>query len=106
MASVKSQSFSRHKGKEVSSDPPAVPDVGEEAEYSESEHSVGEEAHRNLTMNAPLINPWYEVHPHFPKVPGDYVLSPLGRVWLALCRRNPDVSWAPLASLIPDLAIR
>ena len=47
MAPVKSQSFSRHKGKEVSSDPPAVPDVGEEAEYFESEHSVGEEAHRN-----------------------------------------------------------
>ena len=29
-----------------------------------------------------------------------------GRVWLALGRWNPNVSWAPLASSIPDLAIR
>ena len=29
-----------------------------------------------------------------------------GHVWLALSQRNPDVSWAPLASSIPDLAIR
>ena len=27
-------------------------------------------------------------------------------MWLALGWRNPDVSWAPLASSIPDLAIR
>ena len=31
---------------------------------------------------------------------------PPGCVWLALYRRNPDVSWAPLASSIPDLIIR
>ena len=31
---------------------------------------------------------------------------PSSRVWLALSRRNPDVSWAPLASSIPDLVIR
>ena len=55
---------------------------------------------------APLINPWYEVHPHFLKVPGDYKPPLPGRVWLALVWRNPDVSWAPLASSIPDLTIR
>ena len=26
-------------------------------------------------------------------------------MWLALCHRNTDISWAPLASLIPDLVI-
>ena len=31
---------------------------------------------------------------------------PPGRVWLALCRRNPDASWALLAFSIPDLIIR
>ena len=52
-----------------------------------------------------MIDPWYEVHPHFPKVPGDYAPPLSGRVWRAFGRRNPDVSWAPLASSIPDLAI-
>ena len=32
--------------------------------------------------------------------------SPLGHVWLALCHRNTEASWAPLASSIPDLVIR
>ena len=53
----------------------------------------------------PLIDPCYEVNPHFPKVPSDYAPL-LSRVWLALVWRNLDVSWAPLASSIPDLAIR
>ena len=93
MVPVKSQGSSRRKGKEVASDPPAVPDVGEEAEYSESEHSIGEKTQRNLDSEcAPLIDPWYEVHPHFPKIPGDYAPPPPGRVWLAHCQRNPDVS--------------
>ena len=104
---VKCQGSSRCKGKEVVSDPPAVPDVGEEVEYSESEHSVEEETQRNPDSEcAPLIDPCYDVHPHFPKISGDYSLPPPGRVWLALCRRNPDVSWAPLASSIPNLVIR
>ena len=55
---------------------------------------------------APLIYPWYDIHPHFPNIPGDYMPPPLGRVWLTLCRRNTDISWAPLASSIPDLVIR
>ena len=106
MAPVKSQGSSRRKGKEVASDPPAVPDEGEEVEYSMLEHSVGEEAQHDPDNEcASLIDPWYEVHPHFLKVPGDYVLSPPGRVWLALVLRNLDVSWVPLASSIPDLAI-
>ena len=86
MAPVKSQGFSRCKGKEVASDPLAIPDVGEEAEYSVSEHSVGEEAQCNPDSEcAPLIDPWYKVHLHFPKVPGDYAPPPPGHVWLALC---------------------
>ena len=103
---MKSQGSSRHKGKEIGSNPPAVPDVGEEAEYSESKHSAEEETQHDPNSEcAPLIDPWYEVHPHFPKIPDDYV-SPPGGIWLALGQRNPDVSWAPLASSIPDLAIR
>ena len=108
MALVKSQGSSRHKGKEVASDPLAVPDVGKEAEYSESEHSVGEEAQAQRDPDsecAPLIDPWYEVHPHFPKVPSDYAPPSPGRMWLTLGRRNPNVFWALLASSIPDLAI-
>ena len=93
MATVKSQGFSRRKGKEVASDPPTVPDIGEEVEYSESEHSVREEAQRDLDSEcAPLIKPWYKIYLHFPKVPSDYALPPPGHVWLTLGRRNPNVS--------------
>ena len=107
MSPVKSQGSSRHKGKAIASDSPTVPDVGEEMEHSELEQSTGEETQRDPNSEcAPLIDLWYEVHPHFPNVPGNYAPSAPGRVWLALGRRNPDVSWAPLASSIPDLAIR
>ena len=107
MSPVKSQGFSCRKGKAIAFDSPAVPNVGEEMEHSKSEQSAGEETQRNPNSEcAPLIDPWYEVHLHFPKVPGDYVPPLPGRVWLALVRRNLNVSWAPLASLIPDLAIR
>ena len=44
MTSVKSQSSSRRKGKEVVSDPPTAHDVGEEAVYFDSDHSDSEEA--------------------------------------------------------------
>ena len=107
MALVKSQGSSHCKGKEIASNPPAVPDVGEEVEYSESKHFVGEETQRDPDSEcAPLIDPWYKVHPYFPKIPSDYALPLLGRVWLAFCWQNPDTSWAPLASSIPNLAIR
>ena len=106
MALVKSQGSFRRKGKEAISDPPIALNV-EEAEYSESEHSDEEEAQRDPDSECVLlIDPWYDVHPHFPRIPGDYAPPPPGRVWLVLCRRNLDVFWAPLASSIPDLVIR
>ena len=106
MSPVKSQGSSHRKGKAIASDSPTVPDVSKEMEHSKSEQSAEEETQCDPNSEcAPLIDQWYEVHPHFPKIPGDYALPP-GCVWLALVRRNPDVSWAPLASLIPDLAIR
>ena len=43
MTPVKSQSSFHRKGKEVISDPPATQDVGEEAVYSELDHSDEEE---------------------------------------------------------------
>ena len=68
------QGSSPCKGKAIASDSPAVPDVGEEMEHSDSEQSAEEETQRNPNSEcAPLIDPWYEVHPHFPKFPGDYV---------------------------------
>ena len=74
--------------------------------YSELDHSDEEEAQRDPNSEcAPLIDPWYDVHPHFLKILGDYVLPLSGRLWLALCRRNTDISWALLASSIPDLVI-
>ena len=54
----------------------------------------------------PLIDPWYDTHSHFPKMPGEYLPPPLSHVWLSLCRHNTEISWAPLASLILDLIIR
>ena len=38
-------------------------------------------------------------------IPSDYAPPLPGYVWLALNQRNSDVSWAPLASSIPDLII-
>ena len=107
MSPVKSQGSSHRKGKAIASDSPAVPNVGEEMERSDSERSAEEETQRDPDSEcAPLIDPWYEVNPHFPKIPGDYVSPPPGRVLITLVRRDPDVSWAPLASSIPDLSIR
>ena len=103
---MKSQGSSHRKRKKAISDPPTVLDVGKEAESSESEHSDEEEVQHDPDSEcAPLIDPWYKVHPYFPKIPSDYALPLLGRVWLAFCWRNPDTSWAPLASSIPNLAI-
>ena len=44
MVPMKSQGSSRRKGEEAIFDPSTALDVGEEAEYSESEHSDEEEA--------------------------------------------------------------
>ena len=104
MSPVKSQSSSRRKGKTVASNSPAVP---EEVERSDSEWSAEEETERDPDSEcAPLLDPWYEVNLHFPKIPSDYVPPPSGRVLITFVRRDPDVSWAPLASSIPDLSIR
>ena len=84
MSPVKSPSSFCRKGKAVASDPPAVP---EEVERSNSERSTEEETERNLDSECtPLIDPWYEISPHFPKVPGEYVPSPPGRVLITLVR--------------------
>ena len=87
MSPVKSQGSSRRKGKAIASDSPTVPDVGEEMERSDSEWSAEEETQRDPDSEcAPLIDPWYEVNPYFPKIPGDYVPPPPGRVLIALAR--------------------
>nr|POE79189.1 hypothetical protein CFP56_39913 [Quercus suber] len=107
MAPVKSQSSSRHKWKEKVPDPPVGQEMGEEAMYSEFDHSDEEDAPRDLDSEcAPLIDPWYNAYPHFPEVPGDYVPSPPRRVWLTMYRRNPNISRAPVSSSISDLVIR
>jgi len=90
MTPVKGQSSSRHKGKEIAFDLLTTHDVGEEAVYSELDHSDEEETQCALDSEcAPLIDPWYNIHPHFSKVPDDYtslLLPPSpGRVWHALC---------------------
>ena len=106
MAPVKSSGSSRRKGKEVVYDPPAEQEMSEEAVYSESDHSDEEEVRRDPDNEcAPLIDPWYDVHPSFPKIPSDYVPLPPSHVWLALCRRNLNTSWAPVSSSIYDLVI-
>ena len=106
MMLIKCQSSSRCKGKEILSNPSVAHDVGEEAMYSKSNHSDEKEAQRALDSEcASLIDPWYNIHTHFSKVPSDYTQSPPGLVWLALCLCNTNVSWALLASSIPDLII-
>ena len=88
----------------MASDSPAVL---EEVDRSDSERFAEEETERDPDSEcAPLLDPWYEVNPHFPKIPGDYVPPPPSRVLITLFWRDPDVSWAPLASSIPDLSIR
>ena len=107
MTPAKGQGSSHHKGKEIAFDDLATKDVGEEAPYSKSKRSNEEEGRRDPNSEcAPLIDPWYDTHTHFPKMPGEYVPPPPGCVWLSLCRRNTEISWAPLASSIPDLVIR
>ena len=93
MSPMKSQGSSRRKGKAVASNSPAVPDVGEEMERSDSEQFVEEETQRDPDSEcAPLIDTWYEINPHFPKIPSDYVSPPPGCVLLTLVWQNPDVS--------------
>ena len=90
MSPAKSPSSSRRKGKAVAFDPPVV---SKEVDRSDSERSTEKEAERDPDGEcAPLIDPWYEISPHFPKVPGEYVPPSPGRVLITLIQRDPDVS--------------
>ena len=102
MSPVKSPSSSRRKGKTVASDSPAIP---EEVDRSDSERSTEEETERNPDSEcAPLIDPWYEINPHFPKVPGEYVPPPPGRVLITLGLFSPRSIHSPrcFASCTPS----
>ena len=106
MTSAKGEGSSRHKGKEIVANDPPSKATRKEAPLSELEHSEKEEGSRNPNSECPpLIDPWYDTHTHFPMVPGDYFPLPRGRVWLSICRYDMEVSWAPLASSIPNLDI-
>ena len=107
MAPMKISSSSRCKGKEAVYDPPVEQETSEEAMYSKLDHSDDEEARCDPDSEcAPLIDPWYNVYPSFPKILGDFVPPPSSRVWLALCRQNLNTSWAPVSSSVYDLVIR
>ena len=72
IAPVKSLGSSHCKGKEAIYDPRIEQETGKEAVYSKSDHSDEEKAWHDLDSEcAPLINPWYDVHPSFPEIPGD-----------------------------------
>ena len=89
MSPAKSPGSSRRKGKAVAFDPPVV---SEEVDRSDSERSVEEEAERDPYGEcAPLIEPWYETSPYFPKALGEHVPPLPGRVLITLVRRDPDV---------------
>ena len=104
MTLAKGQGSSRRKGKEIASNDTDTRDVGEEAAHFESDRSDEKEAwHDPDSKCAPFIDPWYDTHAYLLTVPGKYSLS--GRVWLALCHHNMDISWALLATSILDLAI-
>ena len=81
IAPVKSLGSSHCKGKEAVFDPRIEQETGKEAVYSESDYFDEEEARRDPDSEcAPLIDPWYDVHHSFPKIPGDYVLPSPSRV--------------------------
>ena len=106
MTPTKGEGSSRCKGKEIVTNDPPAKAVGEEAPLSESECFEEKEGSRDPNSKCPpLINSWYDTHTHFLVVPGDDLPPPPGRVWLSICRRDTEVSWAPLASSIPDLDI-
>ena len=77
MSPANSPSSSRRKGKAVAFDPPVV---SEDVDRSDSERSTKEEVECDPDGECtPLIDPWYEISPHFPKVPGEYVPPPPDR---------------------------
>ena len=102
----KGEGSSPCKGKEIAADDPATKTTGEDAPLSELECSKDEEGGRNPNSEyAPFIDPWYDTHTHFSVLPDDYLSPSSGHVWLSICRHDMEVSWAPLASSIPDVDI-
>ena len=74
---------------------------------SESDRLEKEEGGCDLNSEChPLIDPWYDAYIHFLVVPSDYLPPLPSRVWLSICRCDTKVSWALLASTIPDLDVR
>ncbi|KAK9995517.1 hypothetical protein SO802_020203 [Lithocarpus litseifolius] len=108
MLSVKGEGSSCHKGKAVVVDePPMEAAKGEEAPHSKLDHSKEEKISCNPNSECPpFIGPWYDAHSHFLVLPGNNSPPPSSHVWLSREWRVVDVSWAPLASSIPDIAIR
>lgn len=66
MSPAKGEGSSCHKGKKVvPGKPPTEAAKGEEAPYSESNHSEEEEVHRNPNSKClPFIDSWYDTHSH------------------------------------------
>ena len=98
MIPVKSQGSSRPKGKEIAINDPIAKVVGKGAPLSKSECFKDKEGSRNPDNEC-------DAHAPFPVVLGDYLPPSPGCVWLSICRHDTKVSWAPLASSIPDLDI-
>lgn len=87
-------------------DDPLVKVVGGEAPHFELDHFEKEEEGRDPGSECPsLVNQWYNTHIHFLVVSDDYSPPPLGYVRLSFGLRDSKVSWAPLASFIPNLDI-
>lgn len=106
MSPAKSEGFSRHKRNEiVVDDPPVEAQKDKEASYSKSNYSKEEGSRDPSSEWPPLIDPWYDTHSYFLVLPDDNSPPPLGSVWLSLEWHDYDISWAPLASSIPDLTI-
>lgn len=106
MSLAKGDDSSCRKGKEVSANDPPTKTLCEEASHFESDHFEGEERGRDSGSECPpLIEPWDGTHFHFLIIFSDFSPPSPGRVWLSICRCDTEVSWASLASTIPDLDI-
>ena len=107
MTPVKGQSSSCHKGKEIASNPPTACDLGEEAVYSELDHSDEEETQCALDSECPISRRFPVITPrHCWTVCGllfDIVIQTfLGLHWLP--RSSISTSAKALYSLCPFLS--
>lgn len=107
MSLATGEGSSRRKRKEVVADkPPAEVEKGEEGPYFKPDHSDEEEVHCNPNSERlPLIDSWFDTHSQFLVVSDDFLPPLSGRVWLSLEQHGFDISWAMLASSIPDLIV-